>query len=460
MVQAFEDNRPRHLRAASSGPRVPPHNLEAEESVLGAMLLSSDATAAAVEICSPDDFYKPAHGHIFAAIAALFARGEPVDAVTVTDELNRSGLMEVVGDPGVLLSLQISTPSTANALHYARIVEEHALLRRLVGLAGQIAEIGYSVPEDVAGAVDEAERLVFDVGERRTADTLVPLKDLLGPSLDRIEEIAAHSGTVTGVATGYNDLDHILAGLQASSLTIVGARPAMGKTSLALGMLAHVGIELQRPALLFSLEMSHLELTQRLLSSEARVDAQRMRTGRLQDADWVRVSNSLSRLSNAPIFIDDNPNLTVMDIRGRARRLKKVQGDLALVVVDYLQLMTGRVRAENRQVEVAEISRGLKILARELECPVVALSQLSRGLEARQDKRPMLSDLRESGSLEQDADVVLFIYREEAYDPEGTALDRRGMAEVIVAKHRNGPTGKADLAFLSQYARFDNIKQV
>ena len=457
MVQAFEQSRPRPLRPAASTTRVPPHNLEAEESLLGAMLLSSDAAAAAMEVCGPSDFYKPAHGHIFGAVHALYERGEPVDAVTVTDELHRSGLLEAVGDPAVLVSLQANTPSIANALHYARIVEEHALLRRLVGVAGEIADLGYSVPEDVAGAIDEAERLVFDVAQRRTMESVRPLGDLLVPSLERIEQLANRHDTVTGLRTGYVDLDETLAGLQPSSLTIVGARPSMGKTSFALGMVTHAGVVERRPVLLFSLEMGHLELTQRILSSEALVDAHRLRIGHLQEPDWNKVSNAISRLSDAPIFIDDNPNVTVMDIRARARRLKKTEGDLGLVVVDYLQLMTGRGRSENRQVEVAEISRGLKILARELEVPVVALSQLSRGLEQRQDKRPMLSDLRESGSIEQDADVVLFIYREEQYDAE-TPVERRGMAEVIIAKHRNGRTGAVHLAFRNQFARFDNMK--
>ncbi len=477
MVQVLDDDRPRRLRpgptagnaaqggpgglasVGGSGPRVPPYDLDAEESLLGAMLLSSDAVSAAIQACRAADFYKPAHGHIFAAVASLFEAGEPVDAVTVADELRRSGVLDQIGDPTVLVSLQANTPSLANAAHYARIVEEHALLRRLIGVAGDLAELGYSVPDDVTAAVDEAERMIFDLAERRTADSVEALRNLIGPSLDRIEELSHRSSRITGVATGFGELDDILAGLQPASLTIVGARPAMGKTSLALGMLAHVGTVLRRPTLLFSLEMGHLELTQRLLASEARVDSQRMRTGHLHDADWAKVGTAVSRLSESTIFIDENPNLTVMDIRARARRLKKSEGDLGLVVVDYLQLMTGRGRAENRQVEVAEISRGLKILARELACPVVALSQLSRGLEARQDKRPMLSDLRESGSLEQDADVVLFIYREEVYDPE-TPIDRRGLAEVIVAKHRNGPTGSAHLVFLSQYARFDNLQPV
>jgi len=459
MVQAFEESRPRPLRPAGGDVRVPPHNLEAEESLLGAMLLSNDATSAALEICSAEDFYKPAHGHIFQAVISLFSAGEAIDVVTVKEELKRRSLLDAVGDPAYLVGLTTNTPSIANAVYYARIVEEHALLRRLVGVAGEIAEIGFSSPDDVAGALDLAESKVFDVAQRRVVASIKPLRELLGPSLDRIEQMAEHNDTVTGLRTGYVDLDEMLAGLQAASLTIVGARPSMGKTSFALGMVAHAGVVERRPVLLFSLEMGHIELTQRLLSSEAQVDAHRLRIGRLHEPDWAKVGHAISRLSEAPIYIDDNPNLTVMDIRARARRLKQSEGELGLVVVDYLQLMTGRQRAENRQVEVAEISRGLKILARELDVPVVALSQLSRNLESRQDKRPMLSDLRESGSLEQDADVVVFLYREEQYDPD-TPLDRRGMAEVIVAKHRNGRTGSIHLAFLSQYARFDNMRSI
>jgi replicative DNA helicase len=462
VVQAFDDTRRRPLRSApppSSSGRVPPHNLEAEESLLGAMLLSNDAASVAVERCSAGDFYKPAHGHIFGAIRTLIERGEPIDAVTVTDELQRSGLLEAVGDPSVFISLQANTPSIANARHYAAIVEEHALLRRLIGVAGEIADLGYSIPEDVEAAVDEAEQMMFNVAERRTADTMSPLHELLLKGLDRIEELGKRGSAITGVATGYHELDKILLGLQPSSLTIVGARPGMGKTSFALGILAHVGVVVQRPALLFSLEMGHLELTQRMLASEAEVNGQNLQTGQIRTQDWPKLGTAVTRLSNAPIFIDDNPNATVMDIRARARRLKKSEGDLGLVVIDYLQLMTGRARSENRQTEVAEISRGLKILARELEVPVVALSQLSRNLESRQDKTPMLSDLRESGSLEQDADVVLFLYRESEYNDE-VAIDRADDALVDVAKHRNGPTGKANLLFLKQYARFENGRSI
>jgi replicative DNA helicase len=296
--------------------------------------------------------------------------------------------------------------------------------------------------------------MVFEVAQHRVADTMAPLRDLLSANLDRLEALYERGESITGVPSGYLDLDEQLSGLQPSSLVVVGARPAMGKTSFALGIAANAALEAQRPVLLFSLEMGHLEITQRLLCSEARVDATRMRNGRLQDSDWAKINNAIGKLADAPIYIDDNPNITVMEIRAKARRLKSRVGDLGLIVVDYLQLMTGRNSAENRQVEVAEISRGLKILARELEVPVIALSQLSRNLEARADKRPMLADLRESGSIEQDADVVMFIYRDEIYNQESAD---RGVAEIIVAKHRNGPTGTCRLAFLPNYTKFANM---
>lgn len=404
MAQALE-NRIRPLKPA--GGRVPPHDLDAEESLLGAMLLSRDAIAAALECCSSEDFYKPAHGHIFGAVTALYARGEPADPVTVADELRRSGLLEAVGDPSILISLQVDTPSTANASHYAKIVEEHALLRGLVSVAGEIAELGYSVPENVSEVIDRAETMVFEVAQRRVVDSMSSLRDLLAQSLDHLENLYERGDTITGVPTGYTDLDERLAGLQKANLVVIGARPSMGKTAMALGVVAHAAVHARVPVLLFSLEMSHLELTQRLLCSEARVDATRMRNGRLLEADWPKISDAIGRLGDAPIYIDDNPNVTVMDIRAKARRLKAREG-LGLVVVDYLQLMTGhlRSRAENRQVEVSEISRGLKVLARELDIPVIALSQLSRNLEMRQDKRPVLSDLRESGCLTADTRIL------------------------------------------------------
>jgi replicative DNA helicase len=387
--------------AATATPaRVAPHNLQAEESLLGAMLLSRDAIATAVEICSAEDFYRPNHGHVFEAICSLYSKGEGIDAVTVGDELSRAGVLDAVGGLPALLSLQVNTPATSNAGRYAKIVEEHALLRRLIGVAGEIAELGYSVPEDVVAAVDKAESMVFEVAQRRVTDTLAPLHDLLSAALDRLGELYERNEAITGVPTGYHDLDEQLAGLQKSALLIVGARPAMGKTAFALGMAAHAAMEAREPVLFFSLEMSHAEITSRLLCAEARVDATRMRNGKLQESDWGKISHAIGRLGEAPLYIDDNPNLTIMDIRAKARRLKsKLEGKLGLIVIDYLQLMTGRQSAENRQVEVSEISRGLKILARELEVPVVALSQLSRNLEMRADKRPILADLRESGCM-------------------------------------------------------------
>jgi replicative DNA helicase len=320
-------------------------------------------------------------------------------------------------------------------------------------VAGEIAEIGYGLPDDVPAAIDGAEALVFEVAQRRVTDSMAPIRELLERHLDHIEALYERNQEITGVPTGFVDLDKQLAGLQPSNLVIVGARPGMGKTSFALGLAAHAALEASEPVLLFSLEMSHRELTQRLLCSEARVDATRMRNGRLLEADWPKISHAVGRLAEAQIFIDDNPRLTVMEIRAKARRLKSREG-LGMIVVDYLQLMTGRADSENRQVEVSEISRGLKILARELEVHVVALSQLSRTLESRADKRPILADLRESGSLEQDADVVIFLYRDELYNRESPD---RGTAEVIVAKHRNGPTGVTQLAFLDHYTRFANM---
>jgi replicative DNA helicase len=820
MAARLEDDAPR--RAAAG--RVPPHDLQAEESLLGAMMLSAEAIAAAAGVVTASDFYKPAHGHIYDAIHTLYASGQPVDSVTVADELRRADLLESLGGPGVLAQIMASTPATTNAGRYARIVEEYSLLRRLIGVAGEIAELGYSVPEDVAKTLDRAEALVYEVNERRVTDSTQKLSDLLSDNLDRLEQLYERGESITGVPTGYLDLDQLLSGLQKSSLVVVGARPAMGKcvawdtpivdprsgavrtaaelhrsgtlgedvrvlalgadgqvvvatpsayvddgrkpvfrvrtrlgrevrttashpfltpdgwrplasisegdtvavprelpvfgsdalpgaevgllgylvgaglsldegpvlqcsdpvvaldlrelgtraafevvdrslsgsaprfdvdpcptvhrfahrhrltddpatrrvpeavhrlprhqlaaflnrvlaigastwlpagaagrgrvvfaspsprlvldlqhlflrfginaavrapvvaandvawvsheleisgaddllrlveqigvlgqqaaleelvaharaasepvlvgrgasgvrtatgstpgadvrwdevvaieadgedqvydltipelhnfvaadvfvhnTSFALGMVAHAALEANRPVLFFSLEMSNLELSQRLLCAEARVDSTRVRNGQLQADDWSKISRAMGRLAEAPIWIDDNPNLTIMEIRAKARRLKSQIGDLGIIVIDYLQLMTGRSNAENRQVEVSELSRGLKILARELETPVVALSQLSRGLEMRADKRPMLSDLRESGSIEQDSDVVMFIYREEIYDAKP---ENAGQAEIIVAKHRSGPTGVAHLAFLPQYTRFANM---
>ena len=434
--------------------RVPPHNLEAEESLLGAMLLSRDAIADAVELTQTEHFYRPAHAHVFDAISTLYAAGDPADPVTVAEELDRAGVLTSIGGLDGLLNLQVNTPATSNASKYAQIISERYTLRRLIEVSGEIAEIGFSMPDDVTRAVDEAENMMFQVAQGRVADSMGEIRDLLDSTLDRLEHLYELGDAITGTATGFIDLDDLLSGLQPNAFIVVGARPAMGKTAFALNIAAHAAVRDKKPTLIFSLEMGHLELTQRMLCSEANVDAKNMRDGKLTEDDWTRISNGIGRLAEAPMWIDDNPNLTIMEIRAKARRLKSRNGSLGLIVVDYLQLMTGRASAENRQVEVAEISRGLKILARELECPVVGLSQLSRNLEMRQDKRPMLADLRESGSIEQDADVVMFLYRDEVYNP---GSDSEGMAEVIVAKHRNGPTGTIQLGFVPRFTSFRNL---
>ncbi|MBM3661763.1 MAG: replicative DNA helicase [Actinobacteria bacterium] len=389
-------------QSASSGrpARVPPSNLDAEQSLLGAMLLAEHAISASSTIVQADDFYKPAHRHIFEAIQSLYGSGRGVDPLTVADELDRAGVLEAVGGPATLLSLQANTPAITNAEHYARIVEEKALLRKLIGAANDVAELGYSPLDDIEKTIDTAESMIFSVAQRRTTDTLAELAPLLDRTLEQLEELYERGDAITGTPTGFTDLDSILSGLQPGALIVVGARPAMGKSALALGLASHAAVREQLPVMFFSLEMSHLELTQRLLAAEARVDATKLRTGRLTDADWTKITKAMGRLGEAPLWIDDNPALTVMEIRSKARRLQdKLGTNLGLIVVDYLQLMQGRARVETRQVEVAEISRGLKVLARELEVPVVALSQLSRQLELRADKRPMLADLRESGCL-------------------------------------------------------------
>ena len=399
-----DSGRERNTRRSDS--RVPPHNLNAEESLLGALLLSREVVDQISELhVLVEHFYKPSHQHIYAAIRGLVFGGQPVDAVTVADELRRNGLLDEIGGPQTLLELQNATPAISNASRYAKIVQDTALLRKLIGVASDIAEIAYLEPDDVTKALDEAETKVFEIAEDRITDTTRSLSDLLPLAMDKLQETFERGDIITGTATGFHDLDEILSGLQPSTLNIIGSRPAMGKTSLGLGIAAYVAQTARRPVLIFSLEMGHTELTQRILSSEAEVDSQKLRTGRLVEADWTKIGKAINRL-DVPLYLDDNPRVTVMEIRAKARRMKARQGGLALIVIDYLQLMSGGSTAENRQLEVSEISRGLKILARELEVPILALSQLSRNLETRGDKRPMLSDLRESGCLTADTILV------------------------------------------------------
>lgn len=440
-------------RPAGNGSRVPPQNLEAEESLLGAMLLTKDAIDVALERIGPGDFYKPSHSKVFEAIVFLYGQGQPIDPTTVAAELHRRGGPEPGEGKRALFRLQAMTPASAHAARYATIVEEQALLRRLAGAGTEISELAYSGPVDVDATLDLAESVIFGVAERRQTGSVSSVGDLLPDFLDQLEARLEHSGTITGVPTGYLDLDHLLLGLQPANLVVVAARPGQGKTSFALGASRHVAVGLGRPILFFSMEMASGEITQRLVAAEAGIDGRKLALAKVTEPDWAVMSQAIGRLASAPFYIDDNPVLTVMDVRTRCRRKKAELGDLALVVVDYLQLMTVPRRSENRQVEVAEISRSLKLLARELETPVMALAQLNRALELRGDKRPVLADLRDSGAVEQDSDVVCFIYRDEAYNPES---QDKGTAEIIVAKHRNGPTGKVRLAFREAQARFVN----
>ena len=442
-------------RQAPGGGRIPPSAIEAEESLIGAMLLSGEAVSVAYETVQPEDFYRPLHGQIFSAIIALTNAAEPVDYVTVQAKLQERGAVAV--ELAVLSALQMNTPSAANAQHYAELVREKAQQRRLISVAGEIVDEAYGATEDVVGLIDEAERKINAIGDARKMDSVSPLQRLLLSEADILEERGETRGRINGLETGYQSLDLVLQGLQPSSMTIVGARPGTGKTAFALGILIHVGAVVKRPALYFSLEMSRQELAERILASTARIDSSKLRTGDLSDADWNRAHEAFGYLQSAKVFIDDNPSLTVMDVRARARRIKQQNGDLGVVIVDYLQLMSSRGRAENRQVEVSDMSRSLKILARELQCPVIALSQLSRKLEERADKRPMMSDLRESGSLEQDADVVLFLFRPEQYGE--VPNDKKADAEVIVGKNRNGPTRTAHLTWRGEFARFDNVAE-
>jgi replicative DNA helicase len=458
MTKTYSLDDARNRSKSPAGARIPPHNLQAEQAVLGATLLSRDAVAAAAETgLSADEFYKPNHGHIYAAVLRLDRRGDPIDPITVADELARDGLLDTVGGAAELITIQANTPATSSAGRYARIVREMAQLRGLIGAAAEIAEVAYNLPEDVPGAVDRAEALVFRVGEANLADTVVPVDILLSEGLDTIEALYQRGDTVTGIPTGFYDLDAMLSGLQGGDLIVLGARPAVGKSAFALDIARHIAIECRRPALMFSLEMSRKQITQRLFAAEARIDLNRVRNGRLTEADWPKLSSAIARIKDTPLFVDDKRDVTITELRAKARRLRSRLGDLGVVVVDYVQLMQAEGRSENRQLEVAQISRGLKILAGELDVPVIALSQISRNVELRADKRPTLADLRESGALEADADVVVLLYRDELYNE---ASADRGVTEVAVAKQRNGPTATVRVAFLNHFARHANMARV
>jgi replicative DNA helicase len=448
-----------NLARASTAPepQVPPQNLDAEESALGAMMLSPGAIAAVSDVLSPDgrEFYRESHARIYRAALALYAKGEPVDAITLVDQLDERGDLEDVGGKVRIHELAALVPASANAGHYAQIVKESATLRGLIRVGGEIARLGWERPGETAELVDRAEQVLFELSQEKATSEFSHIEALLKESFERITQLYESGSDVTGVPSGFRDLDRITSGFQEGNLIVMAARPSMGKSALGLGVAANLAVRKEIPVALFTLEMSKTEVTQRLMCSEAKVESQRLRTGKLAADDWPRLTAACDKLARAPLYVDDTGSITMMEIRSKARRLKSKHPDLGLIVVDYLQLMTSGTTAENRVQEVSQISRSLKVLARDLDVPIIALSQLSRAVEQRHDKRPILSDLRESGSIEQDADIVMFIYRDEYYN--GEESEQQGLAEVIVAKHRNGPTDTVKLSFLKRYAKFSDL---
>jgi replicative DNA helicase len=429
--------------------KVPPQNTEAEQSVLGGILIENEALNKIVEILDSDDFYREAHRKIFKSMIALSEKNEPSDLITLTNELKYQNLLEEIGGASYLTSLIDSVPTAANIEYYAKIVKEKSILRKLIQAATEIVTQSYEDRGDVDGFVDDAERLIFGISEHRVKPSFYPFKDIIKESFKTIEKLYEKKELITGIPSGFKDLDRKTAGFQPSDLIIVAGRPAMGKTAFCLNVAQYAAIEAKIPVAIFSLEMSKEQLALRMLCSEAEVDGQKLRSGFLSESDWPKLTLAAGNLSEAPLFIDDTPAITNLEIRAKARRLKAEYG-LGLVIVDYLQLMKGR-RAERREQEISEISRSLKALAKELSVPVIAISQLSRKTEDRPSRRPQLADLRESGAIEQDADVIIFIYREELYKQD---TPNKGIAEVIIGKQRNGPTGKVDLHFIDKYTAF------
>ena len=433
---------------------LPPQSLEAEESILSAILVDNNTLLEILEILSPEDFYRSAHQKIFSAISELFSRNEPVDLVTLTNILREHDRLEEIGGAAYLANLVDTVPLAVNAQYYAKIVYDKACLRRLIEKTNSIAKRCFEDRGDVDDVIDFAETSIFEISENKIRPTFYPIGKIIESNIDVLEERQGNRALVTGVATGFTKLDELTAGLQKSDLVIMAGRPGMGKTALALNIAKNAAVDANIPVAIFSLEMSKEQLSLRMLSSEARIDSSRLRRGFISQDDWIKITDSAGVLSQSPIFIDDSPNITALEIRAKSRRLK-MEKNIGLIVIDYLQLMKGRVSAERRDLEISEISRSLKALAKELDLPVVALSQLNRKLEERSDKRPQLSDLRESGALEQDADVVAFLYRDELYNKDENNPNK-GKAELIVSKQRNGPTGFAILTFLDTYTRFEN----
>ncbi len=436
--------------------KLPPQNLEAEKSVLGAMLIDEEAIGLAVEIIDASWFYVEAHRSIFSAILDLYNNRKNVDLITLSEKLKIDGHLESIGGQTYLSRLIDMVPTSANIEHYANIVKEKGILRLLIQNATRIVQEAYLPKTDAAEAVDTAEKLIFEISDLKHRQNSVHIKELVKSSIEKIDMLYQRKEHVTGLATGFSEFDRMTSGLQPSDLIIIAGRPSMGKSALAASIIEHAGIDLKRPVAFFSLEMSKEQLVQRMLCSQARVDAHKVRSGYLSPSDWPKLTSAAGRLSSSAVFIDDTPAISALELRAKARRLKS-QHDIQLIVLDYLQLMRGNTKTDNRQQEISEISRSIKALARELSIPIIALSQLSRAVESRQDHRPMLSDLRESGAIEQDADLVVLLMREEYYN---ATEENKGVAEANIAKQRNGPVGTVKLAFIKEYMRFENLAQV
>ncbi|MBW2658565.1 MAG: replicative DNA helicase [Deltaproteobacteria bacterium] len=435
--------------------RVPPQNLEAEQAVLGSILLKADVFASVLEIIKPQDFYKESHKLIFETMISLFENSEPQDVLTVSNLLRDTNQLEKSGGPLYLATLTSIVPVTANIVSYAKIIKEKSVLRQLISVNTDIAARCYEEQNDINLLVDQAEQAIFDIAGEKSGQNFIPIKTIVPEAFKTVEQLYKRQEMITGVPTGYGEIDKKTAGLQPSDLIIIAARPSMGKTSLAMNIAQHAALIEKTGVAVFSLEMSKEQLVMRLLSSAGRIDSQRIRTGRLHSDDWTKLTRAVGMLSEAPIYIDDTPAISVLEMRAKVRRLAS-QYDIGLIVVDYIQLMRGRGNIENRTQEISEISRSLKALAKEHRIPVIALSQLNRGLESRTDKRPIMSDLRESGAIEQDADVICFIYRDEVYN-KSDENPEKGSAEIIIAKQRNGPTGSVKLTFIKEFTMFENM---
>ncbi len=440
--------------------RIPPYNIEAEESLLGSMLISRDAIVSVIEIVASEDFYRKSNQEVFNTIIELYIKGEPADPITVADQLNKKGLLDEVGGKTFIHSLISNIPLAANAQYYAQIVRSHSILRKLIYAATEIATMGYEIPEDLYSTVDRSQQLIFsiyqDLNRTGTRDKISTMKDIVSEVYEQVEVLHEASSSISGVPSGYIDFDRLTSGFQNSDLIVVASRPGMGKTSFVLGVARHIAMREKLPIAIFSLEMSKQQLALRLMSAESKIDLQRVRDGKIKDEEWTQLARAVEKLADCKIFIDDTAFLTVMDLRSRARMMVSTN-NVKLIIVDYLQLMQSTTNYRgNKVLEITEISQNLKGIAKELNIPVIAVSQLSREVEKRDNKRPLLADLRESGSIEQDADIVTFIYRDEYYEKEEGNI---GKAEIMIAKHRNGPTGKLNLQFNKKFALFSNLSE-